>query len=180
MKKLILLLVLLNCYVSRSQKIAWVNFDSLVRAMPEAKLVREESEKYLRTLSVIMNDKQKEMEQRVNEYVGVRDKLNDEQKKLREEELQMLQTKIDEFRQNAEKDYQAKRYELAAPLIDKAKKGIEAVAKENGYKFVFDINGTLIYGEPGADIFSQSKKKLDGMPAAKIAGSSPKIAEAGN
>jgi len=58
--------------------------------------------------------------------------------------------------------------------MDKAKKGIEAVAKEGGYKYVMDTsieNTSVLYSEPADDILGSVKKKLDGMPLANIPGS---------
>jgi len=55
--------------------------------------------------------------------------------------------------------------------MDKAKKGIEAVAKEGGYKYVLDTSvGSVLYFEPAEDIFNAVKKKLDSMPLANIPG----------
>ena len=52
------------------------------------------------------------------------------------------------------------------------KKAIEAVAKENSYKYVLDTStGNVLYSEPADDILPLVKKKLDSMPAAVIPGS---------
>ena len=70
-------------------------------------------------------------------------------------------------------DYKRKQSELTAPLMEKAKKGIELVAKENGYKYVLDTspqNSAVLYSEQSDDILNAVKKKLDGMPAASIPG----------
>jgi outer membrane protein len=91
----------------------------------------------------------------------------DDDKKKREEEISMLQQKVQFYRQQAEEDYQNKVTELTLPLVEKAKKGIEAVAKEKGYKFVFDLSGRILYSEPGEDILALTEKKLNAMPPAK-------------
>jgi outer membrane protein len=58
--------------------------------------------------------------------------------------------------------------------MEKAKKGIEAVAKEGGYKYVLDTSvGNVLYSEPADDIFAAVKKKLDSMPLANIPGAIP-------
>jgi outer membrane protein len=47
------------------------------------------------------------------------------------------------------------------PIIDKAKKAIEDVAKENGYTYIFDSSvGVLLYYENSDDIMTLVKKKL--------------------
>jgi outer membrane protein len=46
-------------------------------------------------------------------------------------------------------------------MLAKAKKSVEEVAKENGYKLVIDSSqGTLLYSEPSDDIMALVKKKL--------------------
>ena len=95
-------------------------------------------------------------------------------KKTKQDELQSLQTRIQDFNQQAQMDYQKKSAELTAPIVEKAKKAIEAVAKENGYKYVLDTSsGTVLFSEQSEDILIAVKKKLDSMPAAIIPGANP-------
>ena len=55
--------------------------------------------------------------------------------------------------------------------MEKAKKGIEAVAKEGAYKYVLDTSvGTVLYSEASDDVLMAVKKKLDSMPVAVIPG----------
>ena len=106
-----------------------------------------------------------------NDISNTIDKLNDKIRKTREDELNQLQRRIEEFKQQAQMDYQRKTAELTAPIMDKAKKGIEAVAKESGYKYVLDTSaGNVLYSEASDDVLMAVKKKLDAMPAAVIPG----------
>ncbi|HXU27839.1 MAG TPA: OmpH family outer membrane protein, partial [Bacteroidia bacterium] len=46
---------------------------------------------------------------------------------------------------------------------------VDAVAKENGFKYVLDTStGIVLFHEPSDDIFALVKKKLETMPAAVI------------
>jgi hypothetical protein len=55
--------------------------------------------------------------------------------------------------------------------MEKAKKGIEAVSKEGGYKYVLDTStGNVLYADPAEDVLMAVKKKLDAMPLATIPG----------
>jgi outer membrane protein len=97
--------------------------------------------------------------------------MSDLVRKTKEEELTQMQRRIEDFRGQAQQDYQKKYGELTAPIMDKAKKGIEIVAKEGGYKYVLDTSmGNVLYSEPADDILLAVKKKLDTMPAAVIPG----------
>ena len=97
--------------------------------------------------------------------------MSDLVKKTKQDELNSLQSRIEDFRMQAQQDDQRKYGELTAPIMDKAKKGIEAVAKEGGYKYVLDTSvGNVLYSEPAEDILMPVKKKLDAMPLANIPG----------
>ena len=82
-------------------------------------------------------------------------------KQTKEREIQDLQTRIETFNQQAQQDLADKENELTAPVIEKAKKAVEAVAKENGYTYIFNSSqGMLLYADPGDDITTLVKKKL--------------------
>ena len=79
----------------------------------------------------------------------------------KEQELSELQQRIQSYQQNAQKTLQEKEAELLQPIIDRAKKAISDVAKENGYTYIFDSSaGTLLYQQDSDDIMSLVKKKL--------------------
>src|SRR5207253_4015872 len=102
--------------------------------------------------------------------------MSDLLKKNKQEDLQQLQTRIQEFQRQAEMDFKRKQAELTAPIYQKAKKGIEAVAKEGGYKYILDTslqNSSVLYSEASDDVLMLVKKKLDGMPLATIPGTTP-------
>ena len=92
-------------------------------------------------------------------------------RKTKEEELQSLNQRIEDFRQQAQQDYQKKYTELSKPIQAKAKKVIVDVAKEGGDKYVFDTStGVVLFYEPSDDILALVKKKMDAMPAAVLPG----------
>jgi outer membrane protein len=52
--------------------------------------------------------------------------------------------------------------DLINPIIEKAKKAIEQVAKENGYTYIFDTSvGAVLYWEESDNVLSLVKKKLN-------------------
>ncbi|HWY10300.1 MAG TPA: OmpH family outer membrane protein [Bacteroidia bacterium] len=154
-----------------AQKIAHIDLDSLSGIMPETKVAKGVAENYLSDLKKTVGAMEEEFQKKYNDYLQNEPTLSPLVKKTKEEELQSLQTRIQEFNQQAQTEYQKKSAELTAPIMEKAKKAIEAVAKEGGYKYVLDTsNGSILYSEPGEDILVLVKKKLDTMPAAVIPG----------
>ncbi len=55
-----------------------------------------------------------------------------------------------------------KEQELLTPLINKAREAINEVAKENGYKYIFDSSlGVILFTDDTDDILPLVKKKLN-------------------
>jgi outer membrane protein len=156
---------------AQAQKIAHLSLDSLISLMPETKIAKDAAQNYLKGIDAESISMQTELETKYKDYVEKKATMSDLLRKTREDELNQLQRRIEEFKQQAQMDYQRKTAELTAPIMDKAKKGIEAVAKESGYKYVLDTSaGNVLYSEASDDVLMAVKKKLDAMPAAVIPG----------
>ncbi len=161
---------------ANAQKIAHINLDSLVSMMPETKVASEAAQNYFKGLEQESIAMQTELEGKYQKYQADEATMSELLKKNKMEDLQQLQRRIEDFRNQATQDYQRKTGELTAPIMEKAKKAIELVAKDGGYKYVLDTstqNPTVLYSEPADDILLAVKKKLDGMPAAVIPGVAP-------
>ncbi|MDP1803444.1 MAG: OmpH family outer membrane protein [Bacteroidota bacterium] len=157
--------------LANAQKIAHLSLDSLISLMPETKIAKETAQNYLKGIDAESISMQTELETKYKDYMDKQATMSDLVKKTKEDELNGLQRRIEDFKQQAQQDYQRKTAELTAPIMDKAKKGIEAVAKEGGYKYVLDTSaGSVLYSEPSEDVLMAVKKKLDSMPAAVIPG----------
>ncbi len=158
--------------VTQAQKIAHISLDSLITTMPESKTAQDVAQKYLKELETQVATMETELQAKYKDYMDNQDKYSPIVKNAKEGELQDLNKRIEDFKAQAQTDYQRKYGELSKPIYDKAKKAIEAVAKENSYKYVLDTSsGNILYTEPGDDILGLVKKKLDTMPAAVIPGS---------
>lgn len=154
-----------------AQKIAHLSLDSLVSLMPETKIAKEVAQNYLKNLEGEVAKMSDEFQKKYTDYMAAGEGMSELVRKTKEEELTQMQRRIEDFRGQAQQDYQRKYGELTAPIMDKAKKGIEAVAKEGGYKYVLDTSmGNVLYSEPADDVLMIVKKKLDSMPAAQIPG----------
>jgi outer membrane protein len=162
--------------LANGQKIAHLSFDSLITLMPETKTATDAAQNYLKGLEQELVAMQSEFESKYKDYLEKEPGMGDLLKKNKQEDLQQLQTRIQDFQRQAEQEYKRKQAELTAPIMEKAKKGIEAVAKDGGYKYVLDTspqNTAVLYSEQGDDILNTVKKKLDTMPLATIPGIAP-------
>lgn len=157
--------------MANAQKIAHISLDSLITLMPESKTAQEVAQKYLKDLETQVATMETEFQTKYNDYLTNEANLSELVKKTKQQELQSLQQRIEEFKGQAQQDYQRKYGELSKPIYEKAKKAIELVAKENNFKYVLDTStGNVLYNEPADDILPLVKKKMDTMPAAVIPG----------
>jgi len=169
MKKLnklfvVVLLVLGTSFVSKAQttlKIGYIEFNTLLAAMPGIDSVKIKLQKYSQTLSDQLDAMKAELENKYMDYQSQSAGMADLIKQTKEKELQDLQARMDAFNQKANTDLQAKQQELLQPFIDKAKNAISEVAKENKYTYILNaIEDVVLYKEASEDVMPIVKKKL--------------------
>ena len=121
-------------------KLGYTNIDFVLSQTPEAKdiqnqltIQRTQSENELKRM-------QKELEDKYAAYEKGAAQMSDVIKKDRETELQGLQGRIQEFGRTAEQSLQGKYQQLVNPVVQKIQKAIDAVAKENGFQYVFNLD----------------------------------------
>lgn len=146
---------------ANAQKIAHVNLDSLISLMPESKAAQVSVQNYGKQLEQQVTVMQTELQTKYTEYQEKSKDMAEVVRASKEKELNDLNTRIQEFQQQAQVDYQKKTAELSKPVYDKAKVAIDQVAKENGYKYALDTStGLVLYNEPADDILGLVAKKL--------------------
>jgi outer membrane protein len=143
------------------QKIGYIDFNSLVAAMPGVDSVKIKLQKYQQTLSDQLDAMRAEFENKYLEFQQGSAGMSDLIKQTKQKELEDLQGRIDAFQQKAQTDLQSKQQELLQPIVSKAKDAIKDVAKENKYTFIINaIEDVLLYSESPDDILPLVKKKL--------------------
>ena len=143
------------------QKIAYLDFNTLVSQMPGIDSVKVKLQKYQQSLSDQMDAMGAEFENKYLDYQSKSSGMSDLIKQTKEKELSDLQGRIDAFKAKAQQDMQAKQQELLQPIISKAKDAVKDVAKENKYTYVVNsIEDIMLYADPADDIMPLVKKKL--------------------
>lgn len=147
--------------VSNAQKIGHVSLDSLLSLMPESKAAKQAGQEYYKQLESQVANMQSELQKKYQEYQEKMATYSDIIKQTKEKELQDLNQRIQDFQVSAQQDLQKKNDELSRPVYTKAKKAIDQVAKENGYKYIFDTSsGVVLFSEPSDDVIGLVIKKL--------------------
>lgn len=162
------------------QKFAHINSPQILQLMPEVKTATT-------TLQAFQKTKQDQIDKMAGEAQTKYEAALAKQKTLSEankdvvtkelqemdNELQDLSKRIQDARTKAEEEVAAKENELFTPIQKKANDAINAVAKEKGFAYVFDLAAapgqtpTIIYWAGGEDISDLVKAKLGIPPTAK-------------
>src|ERR1035437_1739246 len=146
---------------ANAQKIGHIRLDTLINLMPESKDARQKGTEYYTKLEEQVKVMSGELQSKYEDYQKQAGTMSDLIKQTKEKELQDLQKRIQDFQSQAQSDLQKKNDELSKPIYEKANKAIAAVAKENGYKYIFDSSiGGVLYSEPADDVMTLVMKKL--------------------
>ncbi|OQX82369.1 MAG: hypothetical protein B6D64_00480 [Bacteroidetes bacterium 4484_276] len=146
---------------TQAQKFGHIDFAKLYSVMPGQDSVRAVYEAYATGLQNQMTTMQAELENKFMEYQANQATMSNIIIQTKEREIQDLQARIEEFNQQAQQDLGEKEQELTAPIIEKARKAVEDVAKENGYTYIFNsTEGLLLYAAPNDDVMPLVKAKL--------------------
>src|SRR3954467_7887549 len=106
------------------QKIGHVNSVELLAAMPEKKLADTTLQKFKKSLDDQLKTMQGELQTKYQSYLAKKDSLTEPVRALKEQELQDLNTRIQDFQQTAQDSYEKKLQELYQPISKKAKDAV--------------------------------------------------------
>ncbi|HNQ82289.1 MAG TPA: OmpH family outer membrane protein [Bacteroidales bacterium] len=142
-------------------KLGYIDSNELLELMPGKDSIQTALQDYQKTLETQLQTMYAEYQTKVQDYQTNSRTMSDIIRQTKEKELADLETRIQTFQQQADTDLQNKQVELLQPLLDKAKNAINAVAKENGYTYIFDVGtGAFLFYEKGDNILPLVKAKL--------------------
>lgn len=158
----VLLLSATQIFAQGKFKFGHIDSNQLLSIMPERAEAQKAIEEHAKDLETQMQEMQMEFERKYQDLVTKQDSLSEFLKNTKTAELEDLQQRIQTYRQTAQQELQTKEAELLQPIIEKAKKAIEEVGKENGYTYVYDISlGVILYfSDESEDILPIVKQKL--------------------
>ena len=157
---LILTVAILSSVVAFSQKIGHIDRAALIKSMPETADVEKRLADIQQEYVTAYQNFEQEYNTLIQEYQANEKTWPAAIKDSKIKAIQAKEQQLGEFEQSASTDVQAQQQTLYQPIIDKAAKAIEEVAKENGFTYIIDSGlGVLLY-MGGEDILELTKKKL--------------------
>jgi len=146
----------------QSHKLGYIDFQELMQQMPEYKKANSDMEAYGKQLEDELRKMSTELEKKGEEYQKQEPKMADAIKEMKQKELRDMQARIQSFQQSAQQDVRKKEESLLKPIIEKAKKAIGDVSKENNFYYVFDSSpgSPILFKPESEDMMGLVKKKL--------------------
>jgi outer membrane protein len=145
-------------------KFGHIDFQALIQLMPERVTYETNLNKEAKGLEDMLTNMQNELQTKFKEYQAKRDSLSEIVRTAKEQELNDMNQKVQNFQQVAQQQLQQKQNDMLKPIIDKAKKAVEDVGKEKGLIYIFDVSGelgTLLYhSNESVDVLPLAKTKL--------------------
>jgi outer membrane protein len=143
-------------------KIGWIVSGELLASMPEKVKADSDISKYARDFQNQLESMAKEYQTKGQDYQAKEKTMSEAIREVKMKELQDLQSRIESIQQSAKDKVGQKQQDLYTPILEKAEKAINQVAKEKGFDYIFDKNGNsgLLYGKEGDNILPLVKAKL--------------------
>jgi outer membrane protein len=162
LKKLFLGIALLaGIHAADAQKIAHINSEQLLMAMPETKAMENELKKLSETYANEYQTQRNALQAKLQKYSAEAATQTDTENAKRQKEVEEMQQRLQKYGQTADQEIQKKRFDLLKPILEKAQKAINDVAKEKGIQYVLDASpgkGLLVF--EGDDLLAAVKAKL--------------------
>lgn len=164
MKKLIifLLMILPLGVFAQELKVAIVNSNEIIAAMPELTAMQETMKQMNDKYAGEMKTMEDEFQKKYSDFIAQQDSMTENIRLRRMQELEDIRQRVENFTQVARQDMDKKQQELLTPIQDKVRNAIKAVGDEKGYAYIFDNNpGIVLYtGTAAIDATPMVKAKL--------------------
>ncbi len=139
-------------------KVAHVDVSELMAKMPAMLDAQKQLEKLSGTYDgeykTMVDEYQSKLKKYEQEATTVTDAVNE----TRSKEVQDMQKRIVDYRDNAQKELQQKEADIVKPIMEKVKASIQKVGKAKGYQYVLNSEGLLL--TDGPNITADVKKDL--------------------
>jgi outer membrane protein len=131
---------------AQTVKFAHINSDELIKSMPEYDSAMAKLEKTRKDLVNQIEIMQVEINNKYEKYNKEAKTYTDLVRQTKEQELQDMNARLQQFQQDAQQQLQEQQTTLTKPIFEKVDKAIKDVGKEGGFIYVFDVaKGQVLY-----------------------------------
>ncbi|OXA67445.1 hypothetical protein B0A67_21910 [Flavobacterium aquidurense] len=139
-------------------KVAHVDVSEIMSKMPAMLDAQNQLQKLSGTYDAEYKKMVDEYQVKIKKYEGEAATVTDAVNGDRSKEVQDMQKRIVDYRDNAQKELQQKETDIVKPLMEKVRASIQKVGKAKGFQYVLD-GSTLLLAD-GPNITADVKKDL--------------------
>lgn len=158
----IAIVLFIGTQVSAQTKVAHIDVQALMTTMPEMKTAQDQMKKIQETYDKDYKNMVTEYQTKLQKYEQEAPTAGDALNETRSKEMQDMGSRIQQFEQTAKKELGQKELDLIKPIMEKAQKAIQKVAKAKGVNYVLDATtgSGVLFAEGGIDLLADVKKEL--------------------
>lgn len=154
-------LLLGNTVLFAQSKTGYINFQQMIAMMPESKLAGDSLNIFQEKLNADGQQLVAEYTKKVTEYDSTQANLSVAMKEVKINEIKSLSANIQKYKEMSEQAMNGREQQLLAPILDKAKKILKAVANEKGYTLVIDNSrDAVLVSAEADDLMTAVKAKM--------------------
>ena len=160
----IVLLLSITCFgfsQNTKAKFGHLDYTEIMRLIPGVDTAQAQLLEFRNELEIVGEEMTKELTAKKEEFDKYAASANANQAiiKIRQDELQKLYLKLQEYTNNSREQLQIKQMELLQPLQKRLLDAIGEVAKTGNYTYIFDVStlASYIFGD---DISAKVKEKV--------------------
>jgi len=147
-----------NQAINAQAKTAHVDVSEIMSKMPAMLDAQKQLEKLSGTYDTEYKTMVEEYQNKLKKYEQEASTVGETVNETRSKEVQDMQKRIVDYRDNAQKELQQKETDIVKPIMDKVKASIQKVGKAKGFQYIFNSEGLLL--ADGPNITADVKKDL--------------------
>ncbi|NCO63864.1 MAG: OmpH family outer membrane protein [Flavobacteriales bacterium] len=147
-------------FTQAQSKIAHINTQELITAMPEYKAAQAQLETLTKSYQTEIQNMATEYQNKIKQYEAEAPTKTDEENAKRGQEIQGMQENIRQYQGQAQQDMQTKEMDLLKPITEKAKLAILKVSRAQGFDYVLDSAQGVAILTDGKNLLDDVKKEL--------------------
>jgi outer membrane protein len=147
---------------AQAPKFGHIDMQALVQIMPERAVAEKQFLAYQKEIEDAYGIMQKELQAKFIDYSAKKDSMSETMRKMKEEDLNAMQERVQTYSSSAQQQLQNKNAELYKPILEKADKAVKEVGSEKGLIYIFDMSARVILynSKESVDILPFVKTKL--------------------
>jgi outer membrane protein len=138
--------------INAQAKTAHVDVSEIMSKMPAMLDAQKQLEKLSTTYDADYKKMVEEYQAKLKKYEAEAATVTDAVNGERSKEVQDMQKRIVDFRDNAQKELQQKESDIVKPLMEKVRASIQKVGKAKGFQYVLDGSSLLLADGPNLTI----------------------------